>query len=640
MMSRPTSRLAAWSALLVLAIVAVYWPGRHGGFMFDDFPNIVDNLALRVESLAWDQWIAAIFSSPASAFQRPIAMATFAVNQYFTGLAPFPMKMVNLGIHAANALLVFALVRRIVAAAAPDVEPAQRERAALFVAFAWALHPLQLMGVLYIVQRMESLCHLFVFAGLLAYAIGRERQIAGRGGWALILGGIIGGTVLGLGAKESAVLLPLYAFLLEVCVFRFRMATPGQSRWLWWMYIAGLFAPAILGLGWLWPRVAGAYAIREFTVAERLLTEARVMIDYVQWTLLPDPKDLGLYHDDYTLSRGLLQPMSTLWSLLALVAMTAVGLWLRTRRPLVALGIAWFLAAHLLTATIIPLELVYEHRNYFASLGLLLVLGDLLFLGRRTALAPMLGFIAVALVLCFGAITMLRASEWSDPFTFARTEAAKRPESPRATYGLAQQLVIATRYDPRSALLEETWRALAVARAVPNGGILPQSAALLLQAHVLPAQDPKVWDEMVERLRAHPIGAQEISAIGSLVKCARSHECRFPDDRMDAVFDAALSHRRHADIVTIQGDYLLNVRNEHQRALDLWREAVALDPGTAQYRINLVKLLITLGLDAEARQQIAALRALGHVGQNEAAAQDLERRMDAWHARRASSGPT
>ena len=45
---------------------------------------------------------------------------------------------------------------------------------------------------------------------------------------------------------------------------------------------------------------------------------------------------------------------------------------LRRQRPLVALGIAWFFAAQLLTATVVPLELVFEHRNYFASLGICL----------------------------------------------------------------------------------------------------------------------------------------------------------------------------------------------------------------------------------------------------------------------------
>ena len=170
-----------FAALLIAAIVAIYWPGRNGGFVFDDMPNIVENTALHVTSLARAEWLAAVFSSPASAFQRPVAMLTFATNHYFTGLDPMPMKLVNIGIHAANALLVLLLVRRLLTTAAPDVSSGRRTWAARFVAAAWALHPLQLMAVLYVVQRMESLSHLFVFAGLLAYVAGRQRQLEGRG---------------------------------------------------------------------------------------------------------------------------------------------------------------------------------------------------------------------------------------------------------------------------------------------------------------------------------------------------------------------------------------------------------------------------------------------------------------------------
>ena len=61
------------------------------------------------------------------------------------------------------------------------------------------------MAVLFVVQRMESLSHTFVFAGLWLYLDGRQRQLAGQGGgWARILAGLVGATGLGALAKESA----------------------------------------------------------------------------------------------------------------------------------------------------------------------------------------------------------------------------------------------------------------------------------------------------------------------------------------------------------------------------------------------------------------------------------------------------
>src|SRR5260221_7420338 len=210
-----SARLSPWprlASLLVLLFVAtmVYWPGLGGGYTFDDYPNIVDNAALHVTRLIWNDWLAAMLSSPASALQRPLAMLSFAINHYFTGLDPRPMKLTNIAIHLFNALLVFGLIRSILRAAlSPEHVQARRiEWVALFACASWALHPINVMGVLFIVQRMESLCHAFVFAGLWMYVAGRMRQRDGRRGWGLVLGGLIACTSLGLLCKEYAARLP------------------------------------------------------------------------------------------------------------------------------------------------------------------------------------------------------------------------------------------------------------------------------------------------------------------------------------------------------------------------------------------------------------------------------------------------
>ena len=57
---------------MLIVVAMVYWPGLGGGYTFDDFPNIVDNTALHVTRLVWNDWIAGILSSPASSFQRPL----------------------------------------------------------------------------------------------------------------------------------------------------------------------------------------------------------------------------------------------------------------------------------------------------------------------------------------------------------------------------------------------------------------------------------------------------------------------------------------------------------------------------------------------------------------------------------------
>jgi hypothetical protein len=181
--------------------------------VFDDFPNIVDNAALHVTWQSnWQEWLAAMFSSPASELQRPLAMLTFAINHAITGLDPYWMKATNVGIHLLNAWLVFGLSRVLLDASQEDGirRPSSRGNIqAFWISGAWALNPINLLAVLFIVQRMESLCHTFVFAGLWMYLAGRRRLSKSGSGLALMGTGLIGGTVLGMAVKESAALLPL-----------------------------------------------------------------------------------------------------------------------------------------------------------------------------------------------------------------------------------------------------------------------------------------------------------------------------------------------------------------------------------------------------------------------------------------------
>lgn len=606
----------------------IYWPGRNGGFALDDFPNIVENDLLHVQSLAWYDWIAAVFSSYASILQRPLAMLTLAANHYFTGLDPMPMKLTNIAIHALNAMLVYGLARRLLmvryAGGGRRVEWAAR-----FVAATWAVHPLHLMAVLYVVQRMESLSHTFVFAGLLLYMVGRQRQLAGRPGFWLATLGVAGGTLLGLLSKESSLLLPLYAFLVEACVLRFERAD-GRDLRLIVFYAVVLFVPAVVGGLWLVRAVTadGALAIRDFTLGQRLLTEPRVVMDYLRWTVAPDLGQLSIYHDDYPISRSLFNPPVTALAMAMIGLLLGVAAWIRNRRPLVALGISWFFSAHLLTATIIPLELVFEHRNYFALLGVCIAAADLLLLApAREGARRIAVLVSACVVAILAGMTSLRAHEWSDPYRFAASEAAKHPFSPRASYAYAQLLVISTGYDPRSPAVGPAHEALEHARAVPGSGILPHSALALLAANTGQPQDPDVWEDMRLRLATHPIGPQEVGAIAAMARCARTGKCHFDRSEMIGMFEQALARSRDPNLLTMYGDYMLNVGHAPDRALALFKEAAALSPGVAQYRINLAKLLIATGDADAARAQIAALRALGRVGQYESSARELEVRL-------------
>lgn len=622
-----------WILLALLALVAlVYWAGLGGGFVFDDFPNLVQNSALRVNlHSGWQQWLAAIFSSPSSDLQRPLGMLSFAINYALTGLDPFWMKLTNLGIHLLNTWLVFGLSRRVLQALntrRADTRQADRVHwIALWVAAAWALNPINLMAVLFVVQRMESLCHTFVFAGLWLYLVGRSRLQATDRGWLPLLGGLIGGTAIGVLVKESAVLLPLYAFALEWASLDFASLRYPRDRRLTSVFGFVLFLPAVIGLAWMLPKVlaTGAFGSRNFSLGERLLTEARVVVDYLHWTLFPDLGQLSLYHDDYPVSHGLFSPPATLIAILVLAALVGTMLWLRKRRPLMALGLAWFFAAQLLTATVMPLELMYEHRNYFASLGLCLVLADVLFrLPRQEAWRRAGVFAAFALLILYAGLTTLRVREWRDPLLFSLTEATKHPQSPRATYDLARNFILLSEYRPGSPYLRPAFAALDRAMHVASANTLPETAALILAARIGAPQHPEWWRGIQDKLRGQPIGPQQTASLGSLVDCELQHHCRFPQQDMIDTFLAALARSPNPEVLNIYGNYALNALRDPNLALRLWQDAVQQAPNVVQYRETLAKMLIASGQPDAAAVEIAQVRRLGRLGQNEAEAQALE----------------
>ena len=640
-MNGRTAWLATHRVWIVLAILmataAVYFQGLFGGFTFDDFPNIVDNTELHVAHASWAEWWTAMFSSPSSDLQRPLAMLTFAVNYFISGLDPLPIKATNLAIHLLNVVLAYALARRIIVAwarrAAHRPSAAGIEAAALALAALWALAPINLAPVLLAVQRMESLAQVFVFAGLWLYIDGRERHLEDRGGTGRILLGIIGCTGVGVLAKETAVLIPLYAFLIEWLLFRFAGRERTPDRRLMGFFVLVLLLPLVAGLAWLMPHIPGGYSGRPFTLGERLLTESRIVWSYVRWTLVPSLSTLSLYHDDYSISHGLFAPPSTLAAIAGLVAAFAAAVLIRRKAPLVALGTLWFFAAHVMTATVIPLELVYEHRNYFASFALLLVVVHALFLSDAAQRFTLVGTIAVfALVAFYALTTCLRANEWSNPVRFALSEVAKHPQSPRATYDEGRTYVILSHYDASSPFFPLAKKALIAAAAVPNSTMLPEQALLILAERTSTELDPDWWRSMQEKLRTRPVGVQESGALYSLVECQQQGHCDFDAGQMLDTFYAAIDRPSpNSDALTIFGNYALNVMHDYLLALRLMNAAIAKEPKNIQYRENLAKVLIFLRKFGDAEAEINEVQRLNQFRTADSRVAALRERLE--HAR-------
>lgn len=610
-------------SLILLGVVlvvttAVYSRGLNGGFLFDDFPNIVDNHALELHHLDIPDLTRAALSSPSSRFKRPLASLTFAFNEYFSGGAdPRAMKVTNIAIHLANGVVLYCLVLALLGALSERGPPRASRNphaTALVITAAWLLLPINLTAVLYIVQRMASLANLFVLLGLLGYVQGRRRMQAGRGGSGRFVGAVavlVVATMIGFTAKETAVMAPLYALLIEWLVFGFgRYGVAGRvCKPVVALFVLVLALPLVVGLWWLLPHVLdpATWAARDFTLQQRLLSEARIVAGYVRWTLLPTPHALSFYHDAYPISTGWLQPWTTLVGALFLLALAVAGVFLRKRAPLVALGIGLFLAPQLLTGTILPLELVYEHRNYFASFGLLLALVPLLiapgglWVARRVLLA--------ALMLWWVALTIMTASAWNNPLSLARALAARAPHSPRAQYGLGREYVILSHYERDSPYTRLAYAPLERAMRLPGSSILPEQALIMMNSNMQLPLEASWWDAIDQTLSARKPGVQDVTSMAALTHCAVNGNCKLPVDRMVRAFVAGLSHPQpDARLLAAYTDYAWNVMGDHKLGLRMAKATVAADAKEPAYRITLLRMLVAAKQPDAARKQLAALQ--------------------------------
>lgn len=642
----PSKNRTGWWLLLAAFIVtlAVYWPGLSGGFLFDDYPNIVDNPGVQPPNASFSSLVGAALSSPSSEFKRPLASLSFAANYLISGLDPYWMKLSNILIHLLNGLLVFLLTRALLQAipagarsrAMPfprdSEEQEHRPQAgshpdrrigviAALVAGGWMLLPINLTGVLYVVQRMESMANLFVLLGLLGYVAGRRSMLitalnseaSGTRGFLLCMASIVACTGAGALAKETAVMLPLYAALIEWLMFGFRRPAGQRDYRVIGLFVVVLLLPIIAGLAWLLPQVSdpGYWSTRDFGLRTRLLSEARIVADYTRWILLPTPDALSFYHDDFRISTGLLAPWTTLASMAFLGALVALTVWLRKRLPMVALGIGLFLGCQLLTGTILPLELIYEHRNYFASFGLMLAIVPLLAAPRGEAFALPRHVLLGALLVCWTALTALTAYAWGNPLRLAEDLASRAPQSPRAQYELGRTYIIYSHYDPASPFTALAYAPLEKSAGLPESSILPEQALIFMNSRMhLPIKDAW-WDSLIAKLKAHRPTVQDESSLGALTQCAREGRCDLSKQRMVEAYLAALSHSPpSARLLSMYGDYAWNVLDDHALGERMTVDAVKAAPSEPAYRITLVRMLAAQGRKEEAHAALKGLRAL------------------------------
>lgn len=405
------------------------------GLSFDDTWNLsglakIDDLRAAMEFVA---------GGKAGPLGRPLALLSFVPQAASWPTAPQDFLYENALIHVLNTLLVFWLVYRLA-----DHLPWRVTSPvwmALFAALWWGSSPLLFSTSAMTVQRMTSLSAVFCLSGCLLYVAGWQRlhDQKPRTGLLMMTLGVGGGTLLAVFTKENAAILPgliliLDRLLLARSIPADKSLSVSFSRAYTALRVILLWLPPLAVVAYLTlklPEFRSGYGGRPFTMSERLFTEARIVTDYLKLLLFPVRSELGPFNDDYPLSAGLLQPVSTLFSIAVLASMAGLAwFWRKGNWRIFSLAVAWFLWAHIIESTVVPLELYFEHRNYLPAVGVALALAALLFHPQiRTALR-----ITLVVLILGSSLFVLRETAllWSDRPVAAASWYQRHPNSLRA----------------------------------------------------------------------------------------------------------------------------------------------------------------------------------------------------------------
>ena len=424
---RKLSIILAFLLLIGVTTIA-YFPALSGGFIFDDFHSLKKLVVLRGEP-NFQNIITYLGLSDTGPLKRPIPVLSFIWDASNWPADPKSFKVTNLVLHVLNGLLLFLLIFKICKLQPKD------NKAALFIAFFatafWLVHPFLLSTPMYVVRRMAMFPLTFMLMGFILYIRIRSNQQNHHNKsnlWLVLV--VWSMTFLAMLSKENGVLFLAFIALFEVLIVQ---------KYLGFQKLSGLVANFIYKIPMIvvgimlllvLPHFLERYDVREFTLLDRVLTELRVLATYLKHLVIPSYFTEGVFTDGFSFSRGLFEPISTLFSGILVLGLLVLAWFARNKYTWVSFAIFFFFVAHLIESTVIPLELYYEHRNYVASIFLFVPFA--IFLSRISQKSLIYGMIPIAILVYLTFTTFLRANMWGDNLLLHEQTMEKFPNSKRA----------------------------------------------------------------------------------------------------------------------------------------------------------------------------------------------------------------
>ncbi|MCF8026576.1 MAG: tetratricopeptide repeat protein [Desulfobacteraceae bacterium] len=416
---------------LFIALLVIYGNSFNNAFQFDDTPNILENHNVQPESLSWDELKKSFYgiNQGHGKIKRPLSYLTLAVNYYFSGENVFSYHVVNFAIHLITSVFLFLLVYNTLQL--PLLKPRYAKSAyaiALLAVFFWATHPIQLTAVTYIVQRMAALAGMFYVMAMYFYL--KARTSPRRPGQIIFFSLCGIAVLLGFASKENAAMLPVVLFLFDF--FLIQGVNRENLKSAAWFAVLPVLIFVLVAIFYVeFSSFLSGYESRPFTLFQRLMTQPRVLMLYVSLLVYPVSSRLMLIHD-IPLSHSLLDPWTTAASIVLILAAAAAALYYSRKWPLLAFCVIFFFINHVIESSIIPLELVYEHRNYIPSMFFFVVVATVMvsvldYFSYRTSIQLIMAFGFCFLLAAQAHTTYERNKIWQHEILLWSDNAEKAP---------------------------------------------------------------------------------------------------------------------------------------------------------------------------------------------------------------------
>lgn len=490
-MGSPFSRRDALAFLaLGLVVAVVYYPALWGDFVWDDIV-LVEEPAVREWTGLWSIWFQP-WTMGRENHYWPVVYTSFWLEHKLWGFAPLGYHVVNVLLHLVNSVLVWRLLLRLGVPAAWTV-------AALF-----AVHPLRVESVAWIIERKDLLSALFYLTAVVAWI--RFVEAPGRGRYVLAL------ALFTAGLLSKSVVVTLPATLLIWHCWKRDGVTLVDLRRLVPFFAVGL----CITMGDFLLYVSRVPLSLGYSMVERLLIAARAWWFYVGKLLWPT--DLAVIYPLWEIRAG--DPLA--WAYVIAAAALTTSLWFGRRwcGPGPLAGVLFY------TVTLSPMLGFVDHNymryafvadrfQYLAGIGVMAVLAG----GGAVAAAKLPGSLRMAAPCLVGAIlTVLGVMTWSqagiyrDGAAFFGHIVSHNPEARYAHLNLARALIKANRPEDALAAARLALEKLEIprdsadahdirGRALLDLGRLDEAGEALRQALDLDPGHGKAHENMAELLR-------------------------------------------------------------------------------------------------------------------------------------------